>query len=219
VLERIMEQVISRQGFMFVLSSPSGAGKTTVARMLLEKDKNLVLSLSVTTRPKRPAEVDGKDYIFVDEVKFHEIVESGNFLEHANVMGHWYGTPKASVETALENGQDVLFDIDWQGMQQLQQSANHILVTIFILPPSWEELERRLRSRAQDSDEVVKNRMDNAAEEISHWSEYDHVLINEDLDNCVANAHEILQSERSKRSSQLGLEHFIETLIKASVKS
>ena len=214
-----MEQVISRQGFMFVLSSPSGAGKTTVARLLLEKDKNLVLSLSVTTRPKRPAEVDGKDYIFVDEAQFHEMAETGCFLEHANVMGHLYGTPKASVETAITKGQDVLFDIDWQGMQQLKQSASHNLVTIFILPPSWTELERRLRTRAQDSDEVVKNRMENATEEISHWYEYDHVLINEDLDNCVAKAYEILQSERLKRSNQLGLEHFIETLVKSSTES
>ncbi len=202
-----------RQGFMFVLSSPSGAGKTTIARHILEKDSHLALSVSVTTRPMRSSEVDHKDYHFVDETQFKNMVQAGEFLEHAEVMGYNYGTPRAIIEKALQAGQDVLFDIDWQGLQQLKQAASGKVVSVFILPPSWEELERRLHTRAQDSTEIMQQRMDNATAEISHWSEYDYIIVNEDLDRSVTHAHAILQSERLRRTRQLGLQNFINKLV------
>ncbi|MCG8691304.1 MAG: guanylate kinase, partial [Minwuiales bacterium] len=176
---------IDRRGMMIVLSSPSGAGKTTISRRLLERDDNLAMSISATTRPPRPGESDGVDYFFVDPVDFNLMVNRQELLEHAKVFDHYYGTPSAPVMQALADGRDVLFDIDWQGTQQLAQTARDDLVSIFILPPSTAELERRLKSRAQDSDEVVARRMSKAADEISHWAEYDYIVVNDDADRCL----------------------------------
>jgi guanylate kinase len=169
---------VRRRGLMLVLSSPSGAGKTTISRHLLPADDHIDLSVSATTRPKRPNEIDGVDYHFVDQETFDAMVAGDEFLEHAHVFGHSYGTPRAAVEEALEAGDDVLFDIDWQGTQQLAEKAANDLVRIFILPPSTGELERRLRSRAQDPEEVVQGRMAKAADEMSHWAEYDYIIVN-----------------------------------------
>ena len=199
---------------MLVLSSPSGAGKTTLSRMLLEQDSNIRMSVSVTTRPSRPGEVDGKDYHFVDQVRFEEMVRNDELLEHATVFDNSYGTPRKPVEEALQSGQDVLFDIDWQGTQQLAQKAHGDLVSIFILPPSLTELERRLRNRAQDSDEVVRERMAKATGEISHWREYGYVRINHDLEECLGEIRIILDAERMRTNRQEGLLPFVQDLMR-----
>jgi guanylate kinase len=186
---------------MVVLSSPSGAGKTTIAGELLKRDANLTMSISLTTRPSRPGEVDGLDYQFVSKEAFREMEKSGLLLEHAEVFGNFYGTPKEPVEEALAAGHDVLFDVDWQGAQQLSANAGDDLVSIFILPPSYAELEDRLRRRAQDSDDVVRQRMAMATGELSHWHEYAYIIINRDLDDSVASARAILDAERIQRGA------------------
>lgn len=203
---------IQRRGLMLVLSSPSGAGKTTISRRLLERDDNIAMSVSVTTRPMRPGEVDGRDYHFIECERYRTMVVEGELLEHAKVFGHFYGTPKAAVEAALAAGSDVLFDIDWQGTQQLANSARKDLVSVFVLPPTAVELERRLRARAQDSDEVIAGRMAKAADEMSHWAEYDYVIVNSDLDASVVRVQAILAAERLKRERQVGLFDFVESL-------
>lgn len=202
----------TRRGLMFVLSSPSGAGKTTLSRKLLEEEKQVRMSVSVTTRKPRPGEVDGKDYHFIDDAAFNGMVERGELLEHAVVFDHQYGTPKKQVMEALENGQDVLFDIDWQGTRQLTTRCPEDLVSIFILPPSLQALEDRLRKRAQDSEEVVQKRMARAIDEISHWEEYDYVVVNDELTYAMTNIQSILYSERFKRWRQLDIRHFVEAL-------
>ncbi len=204
----------ARRGIMFVLSSPSGAGKTTMSRRLLQEERGITLSVSVTTRDPRPGEVHGRDYYFVSKEKFDEMVESGELLEHALVFDHYYGTPKQHVMGALARGEDVLFDIDWQGTRQLAQSCRDDLVSVFILPPSLQELERRLRARAQDSDEVVRYRMQKAAQEISHWEEYDYVVVNDNLEEALSSVRAILHGERLKRERQPYLDNFIEILCK-----
>ncbi len=207
---------IERRGLMLVLSSPSGAGKTTISRELLARDDALVLSVSATTRPMRPGETEGVDYVFMDRAHFDEMVRDGAFLEHATVFGHCYGTPRGPVEPALGEGRDVLFDIDWQGAQQVAEKARKDLVSVFILPPSTGELERRLHSRAQDSDDVVRARMAEAADEMSHWPEYDYIVVNQDVEASVAAVRSILQAERLRRERQVGLHDFVETLRKRS---
>jgi len=203
---------IARRGLMLVLSSPSGAGKTTLSRMLLDADPAVELSVSVTTRKQRPGEVDGRDYHFIDAARFDAMVENGELLEWAKVFEHCYGTPRAPVEGALARGRDMLFDIDWQGTQQLREKAAGDLVSVFVLPPSIPELERRLRRRAQDSDAVIHSRMDKAAGEMSHWAEYDYVVINTDIDRAFAEVRSILAAERLKRERQTGLSAFVRTL-------
>jgi guanylate kinase len=205
---------LKRRGLMLILSSPSGAGKTTLSRKLLEREKDnaLTMSISVTTRKPRPGEQDGKDYFFVSHEKFLNMAAADEFLEHAQVFENHYGTPAAFVRNHVENGTDVLFDIDWQGTRQLAAKARADVVSIFILPPSIAELERRLKARAQDSDEVVKKRMEKALNEISHWGEYDYVLINQDLDETLEKIDIILKAERMKHTRQQGLEAFIKTL-------
>jgi guanylate kinase len=206
------ETKITRRGLMLVLSSPSGAGKTSIARALLAADANLELSVSVTTRPKRPGERDGVDYHFIGKDRFDAMVAEQALLEHAHVFGHYYGTPRAPVEAALAQGRDVLFDIDWQGTQQLAQAARDDLVAVFVLPPSTAELERRLRARAQDSEEVVRSRMAKASDEMSHWREYDYIVINNSLDQSVADVRAILAAERLRRDRLIGLADFINRL-------
>ena len=201
-----------RRGVLFVLSSPSGAGKSTISRMLLESDATLQMSVSVTTRPMRPGERDGVDYHFVDLPRFKDMVGDGEFLEWAHVFGHRYGTPAKPVDDILASGSDVLFDIDWQGAQQLHQLAGGDVVRVFILPPSMEELERRLRARATDSDAVIDARMSRAASEIAHWDGYDYVLVNDDAVKCFEQVRTILQAERLKRSRQTGLIGFVRKL-------
>jgi guanylate kinase len=203
---------IRRRGLMLVLSSPSGAGKSTISRALLERHPDLVISVSATTRPPRPGEVDGRDYFFIDQAKFDAMVAADELLEHATVFDHSYGTPRAPVEAALNAGRDVLFDVDWQGTQQLKQNARDDLVSIFILPPSIEELERRLYTRAQDSEEVVRRRMAKATSEMSHWAEYDYIIVNEMIDDSVAQAEAILSAERLKRERRVGLTDFVRRL-------
>ena len=203
---------IQRRGVMLVLSSPSGAGKSTIARKILEDDNNITMSVSCTTRPKRPGEVTGKDYYFVDTTEFNLMVNRGEFLEHAKVFDNYYGTPKKPVMDALAAGRDVLFDIDWQGTQQLAVSAGDDLVRVFVLPPSIEELENRLKKRAQDSEETVKKRMEKAESEISHWAEYDYVLINDDLEATYKKLREILNAERLRRRRKPGLSEFVRGL-------
>ncbi len=203
---------IERRGLMLVLSSPSGAGKTTISRELLARDDNLTLSISATTRPMRPGETEGVDYLFVDRARFDAMVAEGAFLEHATVFEHCYGTPRAAVESALAAGRDVLFDIDWQGTQQVAEKAREDLVGVFILPPSTGELERRLRARAQDPDAVVRGRMAKAADEMSHWAEYDYIVVNEDVERSVAAVRSILEAERLRRDRQVGLRDFVESL-------
>ena len=197
---------------MFVLSSPSGAGKTTISRRLLQRDQNIRLSISVTTRPKRPGETEGIDYYFVDNTEFNMRLNRGELLEHAKVFNYYYGTPRQPVEDALASGMDVLFDIDWQGTQQLAEKAREDLVSVFILPPSTGELERRLIARAQDMAEVVAFRMNKAADEMSHWSEYDYIIVNTDLDDSVFAVEKILHAERLRRHRQLGLSDFVKHL-------
>jgi guanylate kinase len=203
---------IARRGLMLVLSSPSGAGKTTLSRKLLETDPAVELSVSVTTRKLRPGEIDGRDYHFIDAERFDAMVKNGELLEWAQVFGHRYGTPRAPVEAGLVRGRDVLFDIDWQGTQQLREKADRDLVSIFVLPPSIPDLERRLRTRAQDSDEVIHARMAKAADEMSHWAEYDYVVINTDIDHAFAEVQSILAAERLKRERQTGLSDFVRRL-------
>ncbi len=203
---------MARRGLMLVLSSPSGAGKTTISRELLKAESNLSMSISVTTRPPRPAEQDGKDYFFIDEKRYHEMVAGGALLEHARVFDNFYGTPRSHVENQLAQGHDVLFDIDWQGTQQLKASARDDLVSIFVLPPSLSELSRRLRSRAQDSEEVVQRRMDRASHEMSHWPEYDYAIINHDVDDSLAKVKAILTAERLRRHRQTGLVDFVNSM-------
>jgi guanylate kinase len=199
---------IARRGLMLVLSSPSGAGKTTLSRMLLA-DRVVELSISVTTRPQRPAEQDGAHYHFIDRARFDAMVRDGELLEWADVFGHRYGTPRAPVEAALAAGRDVLFDIDWQGTQQMREKARGDLVSVFVLPPSARELERRLHTRAQDADDVIRARMAEAADEISHWAEYDYVIVNRDLDQAFAELRAILAAERLRRERQTGLSDFV----------
>jgi guanylate kinase len=206
------QQAIARRGLMLVLSSPSGAGKTTLSRKLLETDPGVELSVSVTTRKQRPGEIDGRDYHFIDAARFDAMVKGGELLEWAQVFGHRYGTPRAPVEAALANGHDVLFDIDWQGTQQLREKADHDLVSIFVLPPSMADLERRLRRRAQDPDEVIRARMATATDEMSHWAEYDYVVINTDVDRAFREVYTILAAERLKRERQTGLSDFVRRL-------
>jgi guanylate kinase len=203
---------IARRGLMLVLSSPSGAGKTTLSRKLLASDPGVELSVSVTTRKQRPGEIDGRDYHFIDATRFDAMVQAGELLEWAQVFGNRYGTPRAPVEAALARGRDVLFDIDWQGTQQLQEKSGRDLVSIFVLPPSVPDLERRLRTRAQDSDEVIHARMAKAADEMSHWAEYDYVVINTDIDHAFAEVQSILAAERLKRERQTGLSKFVRRL-------
>ncbi|WP_119419547.1 guanylate kinase [Desertibaculum subflavum] len=202
----------ARKGLMLVLSSPSGAGKTTISRRLLEADDNLVMSISVTTRPKRPGEVDGVDYHFIDPVSFNLMVNRQELLEHAKVFDHYYGTPKGPVFDYLAQGRDVLFDIDWQGTQQLAQGARDDVASVFILPPSMAELRRRLERRAQDSAAVVAKRMSKAAEEISHWAEYDYIVVNDDSDRCLEDIYAVLRAERIRRQRQTGLLDFVKML-------
>lgn len=205
---------LQRRGLMFILSSPSGAGKTTISRMLLEADDEICLSVSVTTRPMRPGEVDGKDYIFVDQATFDRMVEEEHFLEWAHVFGHCYGTPKAQVKAGLREGQDFLFDIDWQGTQQLYQKLETDVVRVFLLPPSIDELRRRLTGRGTDAPDVVQARMDRARAEISHWDGYDYVVVNDDIDECFAKVKEVLHAERMKRARQTGLIGFVRELMR-----
>jgi guanylate kinase len=199
---------------MFILSSPSGAGKTTIARRLLAHDPEIRMSVSVTTRPMRPGEVEGKDYHFVDQPTFDHMVEEGHFLEWAHVFGHSYGTPKAQVKAGLKEGQDFLFDIDWQGTQQLYQKAERDVVRVFLLPPSLEELHRRLNARGTDSADVIDARMERAQAEISHWDGYDYVVVNDDIDACFDKVLEILAAERLRRARQTGLIGFVRELMK-----
>lgn len=204
---------VARRGLMFILSSPSGAGKTTLADRLLKKEDQMALSVSATTRPRRPGEAHGQDYYFVSEEEFFRMRDNDEFLEWANVFGHYYGTPRSLVENTLSQGNDVLFDIDWQGAQQLDQVAGDDVVKVFILPPSREELERRLRQRAQDSEDVVQRRMAKADAEISHWAEYDYVIVNYDLDESEKLLSAILFAERLKRRRQIGLSAIVKGMI------
>jgi len=203
---------IQRRGLMLVLSSPSGAGKTTLSRQLLTNDSQIQLSVSCTTRARRPGEKDGVDYSFIDAASFRGMIDRGDFLEHARVFDHYYGTPRAPVVSALESGRDVLFDIDWQGTQQLKEQGRDDLVTVFILPPSTRDLERRLITRAQDSADVVAKRMAKAADEMSHWAEYDYTIINRDIATSLIELKSILTAERLKRERQLGLSAFVKAL-------
>jgi len=203
---------VERRGLMFVLSSPSGAGKTTLSRLLLERSAGLSMSVSVTTRPRRPAEQDGRDYHFVDAARFEAMVRNGELLEWAKVFDNRYGTPRAPVEAALSLGQDVLFDIDWQGTQQLREKAHGDVVSVFILPPSAADLEKRLHTRAQDSASVIRGRMSRAAHELSHWAEYDYIVVNHDVEDAFAEVQSILKAERLKRERRTGLTAFVRDL-------
>ena len=203
---------VERRGLMFVLSSPSGAGKTTLSRLLIDRVPGLTMSVSATTRPMRPGEVDGRDYWFVDPSRFELMVRADELLEWANVFDHRYGTPRAPVEAALSAGQDMLFDIDWQGTQQLREKAGEDVVSVFILPPSAADLEQRLHSRAQDTDEVIRGRMSRASHEMSHWAEYDYIVINHDIDSAFAEVQSVLKAERLKRKRRIGLTTFVRLL-------
>ena len=203
---------VERRGLMFVLSSPSGAGKTTLSRQLLDNDKQIQLSVSCTTRQKRPGERDGVDYRFVDTATFRGMIERKQFLEYAEVFGNYYGTPRGPVDDALNAGKDMLFDIDWQGTQQLRDKGRADLVTVFILPPSTRDLEKRLLTRAQDPKEIVAQRMAKAADEMSHWAEYDYVVVNSDIGTSLTNLKAILTAERLKRERQVGMSGFVKAL-------
>jgi guanylate kinase len=209
---RNADSAVARRGLMLVLSSPSGAGKTTLSRRLLDKDRSVELSVSVTTRPMRSGEVDGRDYRFIDRARFDAMVRGGELLEWAEVFDHRYGTPKEPVQAALFAGRDILFDIDWQGTQQLREKVPTDLVSVFVLPPSVSELERRLRARALDPDDVIKRRMAKASDEMSHWAEYDYVVINRDIDRAFGEVCAILAAERLKRERQTGLSGFVRAL-------
>ena len=202
-----------RRGLLVVLSSPSGAGKSTISRMLLEADPNITMSISATTRPKRPGEVEGIDYHFVDDAEFKRLIEADDFAEWAYVFDHLYGSPKEPIKEALKDGRDTLFDIDWQGTQQLEYAFRTDLVLIFILPPSMKELERRLHQRATDSEEIIAGRMRRAASEIGHWAEYDYVLINEDMSKCLEDVKAIIAAERLRRERQPYLLKFVRELV------
>lgn len=210
--QRQPDIAVARRGLMLVLSSPSGAGKTTLSRRLLEFDSNVELSISVTTRKKRPSEMEGRDYRFINRRQFDELVEKGELLEWAEVFDNYYGTPKRPVMDALAAGRDVLFDIDWQGTKQLSTAARNDMASVFVLPPSIPELERRLHTRAQDDYETIHRRMAKAADEMSHWDEYDYVVINRDLDQAFAEVAAILAAERLKRERQSGLSDFVRGL-------
>jgi len=203
---------IARRGLMLVLSSPSGAGKTSISRALLQRDDNLSLSISVTTRGMRPGEAEGRDYYFISRERYDAMVSGGELLEHARVFDHYYGTPRAPVEKSLGAGHDVLFDIDWQGTQQLREAMEGDLVSVFILPPSAAALEERLRRRAQDSDAVIAGRMAKAGDEISHWSEYDYIIVNRDFEASVGQVQAILTAERLRRQRQRGLTEFVRAI-------
>ena len=203
---------INRRGFLLVLSSPSGAGKTTITRRLLQLDRSFTLSVSVTTRLPRPGEIDGRDYCFIDRGRFDAMVAGGELLEHAVVFGNCYGTPRTPIETALAAGRDIVTDIDWQGTQQVAARVPHDIVTVFVLPPSLAALEARLRTRAQDSAAVVAQRMAKSAEEMSHWSEYEYVIVNQDVDASVAEVQAIVTAERLRRIRQSGLADFVNRL-------
>jgi guanylate kinase len=203
---------VPRRGFLLVLSSPSGAGKTTITHRLIERDPTLSLSVSVTTRPARPGEVDGKDYRFIDRPRFDGMVVAGELLEHATVFGHCYGTPRQPIEEAIAAGHDIVTDIDWQGTQQLSGGLSSDVVSVFVLPPDPAALEARLRTRAQDSPEIVAARMAKSAEEMSHWSEYDYVIVNKDLEESVAEVQAIVTAERLRRTRQVGLADFVNRL-------
>ena len=203
---------IKKKGVMLVLSSPSGAGKSSICKSLMSLDANLSLSISTTTRKKRPNENSGEDYFFVSTKKFKEMLSNNHFLEHASVFDNYYGTDKSLVEKKINNGEDLIFDIDWQGAQQLREKMREDIVSIFILPPNKKELERRLKSRGQDSAKVVKKRMDGASAEITHWAEYDYVVINEDLNQSVKAVLVILKAERMKRTRQEGLVEFVRSI-------
>jgi guanylate kinase len=205
---------LQRRGLMFILSSPSGAGKTTISRMLLERDAEVDLSVSATTRPIRPGEVDGQDYHFVDHAEFDRMVEADEFYEWAQVFGHCYGTPKAQIRSGLKEGRDFLFDIDWQGTQQLYQKDQQDVVRVFILPPSLAELQRRLTGRGTDSDAVIAARMERARAEISHWDGYDYVVVNGEIEACYEQVRAILAAERMKRARQTGLIGFVRELMR-----
>ncbi|MEO0871301.1 MAG: guanylate kinase [Pseudomonadota bacterium] len=209
----IQTNTLKRRGLLFILSSPSGAGKTTLSRKLLEADAAIELSVSATTRPPRPGEVDGVHYHFVSDAEFDRMVDEDDFYEWAEVFGHRYGTPKGAIREALKQGRDFLFDIDWQGTQQLYQKDQQDVVSVFILPPSLPELRRRLESRAQDSAEVIDARMERARAEISHWAEYDYVVINDDVDECFDRVCEVLDAERMRRTRQTGLIPFVRELM------
>ena len=202
-----------RRGLLIVLSSPSGAGKSTIARMLLEADNEVTISVSATTRPRRPGEVDDVDYHFVDDSTFEQMVDNGDFAEWAYVFDHRYGSPKEPIKEALKIGHDILFDIDWQGTQQLRGAFGTDLVRIFVLPPSMQELERRLRSRGTDSEDVIESRMRRAASEIGHWGEYDYVLINEDMEECLTEVRTIIEAERLRRDRRPYLFDFVRRLV------
>ena len=204
---------LARRGLMFILSSPSGAGKTTISRMMLMADEAIHLSVSVTTRPPRPGEIDGVDYHFVDDARFDAMVASDDFYEWAHVFDYRYGTPKGYIRQRLKEGQDFLFDIDWQGTQQLYQKDQQDAVSVFILPPSLAALRHRLENRGTDSAEIIDGRMDRARGEISHWAEYDYVVVNDDVDACFVKVREILHAERMKRTRQTGLIPFVRELM------
>ena len=207
-----MARTVPRRGLMLVLSSPSGAGKTTLSRMLLTEEHNVMLSISVTTRPRRPGEVHGRHYHFIDRNRFDELRRNGDLLEYAEVFGNFYGTPRRPVEKAIQHGRDVLFDVDWQGTKQLRKHAPEDLVSVFILPPSSGELARRLHTRAQDDKKVIRARMARAGGEMSHWAEYDYVVVNRDLDRAFGDIRAILAAERLKRKRQPGLSAFVRGL-------
>jgi guanylate kinase len=208
-----LNPMIARRGMMIVLSSPSGAGKTTLARRLLEADRTIEMSISVTTRERRSSEIEGRDYFFVTEEEYRRMVKRGELLEHARVFDNWYGTPRKPVEEALAKGRDVLFDIDWQGAKQLYKSAKDDLVRIFVLPPSLDELEKRLMRRAEDSAQVVAKRMDKAIDEMSHWQEYDYIIVNDDIEKAYRGLLSIIDAERVKRTRQMGLPKFVRALM------
>ncbi|MEH2469580.1 guanylate kinase [Nitrobacteraceae bacterium AZCC 2161] len=203
---------VERRGLMFVLSSPSGAGKTTLTRMLIDRMPGLQLSVSATTRPMRPGEIDGEDYLFVEKPQFEAMTKRNELLEWATVFDNRYGTPRAPVEAALSAGRDVLFDIDWQGTQQLREKARADVVSVFILPPSAADLEKRLHTRAQDSDAVIRGRMSRASHEMSHWAEYDYIVINHNVEEAYSEVQSILKAERLKRERRTGLTSFVRGL-------
>jgi guanylate kinase len=205
-------KTIARRGLMLVLSSPSGAGKTTLSRKLLAEERNIELSISVTTRPRRRGEVDGRHYHFIDRKRFDRLARRGELLESAEVFGNRYGTPRRPVERALQQGRDVLFDIDWQGTQQLREKVPQDLVSVFVLPPSIPELERRLHTRAQDDEDVIRQRMAKAAGEMTHWAEYDYIVVNRDFQRAFQDVRAILAAERLKRERQTGLSAFVRGL-------
>jgi guanylate kinase len=203
------DETLKRRGLMIVLSSPSGAGKSTISRVLIERDSSLTMSVSATTRQPRPGEIEGQDYYFIQKKAFDAMVASDQMLEHAKVFDNLYGTPREPVEKTLSQGHDIIFDVDWQGTQQLSENAAKDLVRIFILPPSMGELERRLYSRAQDTEEVVKMRMAEAVSEMSHYPEYDYIVVNSDIDESIVKVEAILSAERQKTRRQISLHEFI----------